>query len=193
MKKYFHKIHIYISIFFLPMALMYAITGTLYIFGIEENSGAITNTYKVESKNKLIEENMADFMIKYLRDNNLKLPQNLVAKNSRNGIQIGGIYYSASIKNIPQNANSIKDSQNITNVYEITTIQRSIYGSLVLLHKSKGKFYFDIIATAFGIALIVLYLSGLIITSFCIKRRGKAVFTFTIGLLTLAILAYLSV
>lgn len=177
MKKLGHKLHIYISVFFLPLAIMYAITGMLYICGIEENSGATINKYDIE----ITQEDKLKTLIDYLKDNNLKIPNDTTPREAKNGgVQIGGIYYSASIKEAGKK-------------YEITTTQRSIYGTLVLLHKSKGGYYFDIMAVAFSIALIVLYVTGFIITSFCKKRRKEAIFVFSLGLLSSVILAILSV
>lgn len=177
MKKIGHKLHIYISVFFLPVAIMYAITGALYIFGIEENTGAKINKYTIENTSK---EDEIKVLVNYLNNNHIKIPSNTTPRNAKNGgIQIGGIYYSASIKKVD-------------NKYEITTIQRSIYGTLVLLHKSKGGYYFDIIAVSFSIALIVLYVTGFIITSFCKKRRKESIIIFLCGLTTTIVLAVLS-
>ena len=128
MKKLGHKLHIYISAFFLPVALMYAITGVLYIFGIDEDIGAITNKYTIDMTPN---ENKIDILTDYLKNNNIKIPSDTTPKNTKNGgISIGGIYYSARINEVD-------------NKYEITTIQRSIYGAMVLLHKSKGGYRCD--------------------------------------------------
>lgn len=182
MKKIFHKIHIYVSIFFLPAAFIYALTGALYIFGITDKSGTITNNYKIETKKPLKENEMADFMINYFKENNITLPSKLEPKHSRGSITIGGISYSASIRQAKDNLS-----------YEITTAKRSFYGCLVLLHKSKGEYFFDILAIAFSIALVVLYFSGFFVTSFCFKRRKEAFLTFGLGLLVTCILIYLSI
>lgn len=37
MTKQFRNIHIYLSLFFLPLALMYALSGILYIAGINQD------------------------------------------------------------------------------------------------------------------------------------------------------------
>ena len=178
MKKLGHKLHIYISAFFLPVALMYAITGVLYIFGIDEDIGAITNKYTIDMTPN---ENKIDILTDYLKNNNIKIPSDTTPKNTKNGgISIGGIYYSARINEVD-------------NKYEITTIQRSIYGAMVLLHKSKGGYYFDIMAVGFSIAIIILYFTGFIITSFCKNRRKEAVVLMSLGLITSVILAILSV
>lgn len=45
MTKQFRNIHIYLSLFFLPLALMYALSGILYIAGINQDFGATKQTY----------------------------------------------------------------------------------------------------------------------------------------------------
>ena len=53
MTKQFRNIHIYLSLFFLPIALMYAITGILYISGFNQDSGASKQTYKIRKSTRL--------------------------------------------------------------------------------------------------------------------------------------------
>ncbi len=43
------QIHLYVSLFFIPMALIYAITGSFHIFGVRQNAGAEIVEVKVES------------------------------------------------------------------------------------------------------------------------------------------------
>lgn len=181
MKKYFHKIHIYLSVFFLPVAIMYAITGALYICGINENAGAEKQTYNLRLDKAIAKDKLGDFLIDYLTKNNIKLPSDTSIKEKRGNVSIGGIYYSANIKSLDDN------------IYEITTIQRSLYGTLLLLHKAKGAFYFNILGVGFALTLLVLYISGFVITSFCKKNRKESFIVFGIGALTMIILAYLSV
>ena len=39
-KSLWMKVHLYLSLFFLPAALIYALTGALYIFDVRENADA---------------------------------------------------------------------------------------------------------------------------------------------------------
>lgn len=182
MKKYFHKIHIYLSVFFLPVALLYAITGALYIFDIKGESLAEKQTYSVHLGESLASGQMGEFLVNYLKNNNITLPSNLAPREAKGGgVEVGGIRYSASIKARGEN------------LYEITTLKRSIYECLVLLHKSKGGFYFDILAIGFAITLVVLYFSGFIITSFCKKNRKESIIVFAIGAGVTTLFAALSV
>ena len=48
MKKLLRKIHLYLGLFTLPMGLLLALTGVLYIAGFNQNSGAIIKKYKLD-------------------------------------------------------------------------------------------------------------------------------------------------
>lgn len=44
--KLFRQIHIYVSLFFLPCAVLFALTGIAYILGADQDTGLI-ETYKL--------------------------------------------------------------------------------------------------------------------------------------------------
>ena len=94
---------------------------------------------------------------------------------------MGSIKYSASIT-------TNKQGESIVRVTD-----RGLFGILVLMHKAKGKVYFDIIAVGFSLSLIVFYLSGLIITSFCKKKRKQALLAFALGLILTALATWASI
>lgn len=187
-KKMWMKIHTYLSLFFLPVAFIYAITGVLYIFDIKDTSGANVQTIKLESAPKTGEER--DFIINVLKENNLKIPQNTEVKILKNNPAMGSIKYQVIL--IKNNDGSLS----------LRAIERSIYGILVLMHKSKGQkneilgfniSYFDFIAIGFGLSLIIFYLSGLIVTSFCKKNRTNALLTLLAGLVVSIIAIYFTI
>ncbi|AJC91275.1 membrane protein [Campylobacter subantarcticus] len=180
--KLFRQIHIYISLFFLPLAFLYALTGFAYLAGFNGESGAKVQNYKVQA---IIQEGAeAEFLIDFLQKNNLKLPLSLEPKlNKKNGaIELGIINYTASILKISENN------------YKITTKTRSLLGNMVLLHKDKGMWYFSVLGLAFALAMIILYISGLLITIITIhKDRGKQIAVLSAGFIITLIIAYLSV
>ena len=53
MKKIFRKIHLYMALFTIPVGIMIAITGALYVLGADQNTGAEIKTYTV---NQIIQE-----------------------------------------------------------------------------------------------------------------------------------------
>ncbi|CAM4152619.1 hypothetical protein [Campylobacter armoricus] len=180
--KLFRQIHIYISLFFLPLAFLYAITGFAYIAGLDGESGAKIQDYKIQA---VIQEGAeAEFLIDFLKKNNLKLPSSLEPKLNKkgNGIEIGTISYTAGIIKLDENH------------YKITTKSRSLLGNMILLHKDKGMWYFSVLGLAFALAMIILYISGLLITLIAIRKdRGKQIAILGIGFAITLIIAYLSI
>ena len=177
-KQNWMKVHLYLSLFFLPAALIYAITGSLYLFGIREEANATIHELKIEQLPKGREQ---ETILRILKENNLKIPSDTTLKIMRGNPSMGSIRYSVMVT-------KEKDG-----TYVLRAVERSLYGILLLMHKGKGGFYFDIIAVSFSISLILFYVSGLIITSFCKKKRKSALFAFFIGLAITSIMIFLSI
>ncbi|MBK2000341.1 MULTISPECIES: hypothetical protein [Campylobacter] len=178
--KIFRQIHIYLSLFFLPCALIFAISGIAYILGFNQNVGLKVQTYKLNQYIQKGKEREA--LIEYLIENKLKLPSNIEPIKSKNkGITIGTVHYSANIAPINENE------------YLITLNTRSLLGDMIMLHKDKGLWYFSILSIGFGVTLFLLYISGLIITFFANKKdRKRQLFVLSLGFLITFILAYMS-
>ncbi|MBZ7930102.1 hypothetical protein ACD575_02085 [Campylobacter sp. LH-2024] len=178
--KIFRQIHIYLSLFFLPCALIFAISGITYILGFNQNVGLKVQTYKLNQYIQKGKEREA--LIEYLIENKLKLPSNIEPIKSKNkGITIGTVHYSANIAPINENE------------YLITLNTRSLLGDMIMLHKDKGLWYFSILSIGFGVTLFLLYISGLIITFFANKKdRKRQLFVLSLGFLITFILAYMS-
>lgn len=154
--KIWMQIHLYVSLFFIPMALIYAITGTLYIFDIRQNAGA--KIFEVPLQKSPIKGSEREFMLEILEKHKLDIPKNTEIKVFKSAPMMGDLKYSVMLTK-DKNGNLI-----------LRAIDRHWYGVLLMLHKSAGKYYFDILAVGFSIALIILYLSGLFLTAFC-KRN----------------------
>lgn len=182
MTKQFRNIHIYLSLFFLPLALMYALSGVLYICGINQDFGATKQTYTLEQEIEKGQE--AQALVEYLKSNHLSITTNLEPKvNRKSGaLEVGSVHYAASIKQNPDSS------------WTITTIERSLIGDMIMLHKSKAKWYFDVLAIGFGLTLILLYISGLMITLFNIKKNRKSqIVTILVGVVVSLVVGALSV
>ncbi|MGI0406449.1 hypothetical protein ACRE1S_03585 [Helicobacter himalayensis] len=178
-KQLWMKIHLYLSIFFFPVALIYVLTGALYILEIRENADATTHTITLDSLPQKGQEQ--EFILNLLEAHSLKIPSDTQVRMMKGAPTMGDIKYNVSIT-------KDKDGTNI-----LRTTDRGLYGILLLMHKAKGKFYFDIIAVAFAISMIIFYLSGLIMTSFCKKHQKSALWTFVAGLGITALAIYLSI
>ncbi|RDU64877.1 hypothetical protein CQA44_03855 [Helicobacter sp. MIT 14-3879] len=173
------QIHTYLSLFFLPACVIYVITGVGYIFDIKENAGASIYEFSIKEPPKAGKEK--EFIIKVLQDNNLKIPKNTEVKIQRGSPTMGSMKYSASI---------VKNKQGEP---QVRVIDRGLYGILLLMHKAKGAYYFDIIAIGFAISLMLFYLSGLIMTSFCKRKRKEALIAFGLGFILTSLAIYFSV
>lgn len=172
------QIHLYVSLFFIPMALIYAITGSLYIFGVRQNAGAEIVEVKVESP--IIKGEEQRIILETLKKNHLKIPQNTEVRFFRNAHSMGNLKYSVTLTK-DKEGNPIVRSKD-----------SHWYGVLLMLHKSAGKWYFDVLAVGFSIALVVLYLSGLFLTAFCKRNYFSASVVTIFGFLVTALVVAFS-
>ena len=204
--KLFRQIHIYVSLFFLPCAVLFALTGIAYILGADQDTGLKVETYKLVKNIEPGKEK--DALIQYLQENNLKVPSDAEATQGKGkGANMGGIHHNANAAPANVKAGKGKNNEitiggahysaNITpvaqNEYVITLKTRSLLGDMIMLHKDKGAWYFSVLSIGFGISLFLLYISGLIITLFASKKdRQKQLATLGAGVVITILLAYLS-
>lgn len=177
MGKLFRKIHIDLSLFFLPLALLYALSGALYLSGFNQNSGAKTWVFSLP---KMQRDQIPSAINEWLQSNHLKsIDSNQLESGKGDSLMMGGASYSANIKKKGEG-------------FEVEVVQRSFLGNMIMLHKGKAKWYFDILAFGFAFSLIVFYVSGLIMTNFCNKRRMRSFSILGIGFLITFVIGYLS-
>ncbi|TLD80771.1 hypothetical protein LS68_004610 [Helicobacter sp. MIT 05-5293] len=187
-RKLWMQIHLYLSLFFLPAAFIYALTGALYLFDLREEAGAKVHEIKLDSMPEKGQEK--EFIIQTLEANQLPVPKNTDVRMHRGNPAMGGLTYSVSL------------SLNKQGEPQLRAVDRSLYGILLLMHKAKGSKYeigsfklglFDFIAIGFALSLMIFYFSGLVITSFCKKNRASAFGVFVGGLFITSLAIYLSV
>lgn len=187
-KKFWIKLHLYLSLFFLPLAIIYALTGVGYIYDIRQDAGAKITKIPLDSMPKKGEEQ--GLMLALLKEHNLEIPSDISIRIARGNVSMGNVYYGATI---------LKERDGGV-VMQVT--KRNLYGVLLLMHKSKGsKFkigdfafsWFDFLAMGFGVSLLLFYLSGLIMTSFCKKDRIASFGALGFGLFVTILAVYFSV
>lgn len=178
-KKTFRKIHIYASVFFLPMALLFSITGILYICGIQQDFQLKKQEFHVIHNNHIADKEA--FVLSFLQENNIPLPtQTSLKYNKKLGnYTMGSTKYFITFSQQP-------------NHITITTNTRSFIGNLIMLHKAKVKEPFIIFSIIFSIALLLFYFSGFIMTSWAKQNRKASIITFLSGLIITSILAIIS-
>lgn len=171
-----HKFHIYASIFFLPMVVLFVITGITYILGFNQNVGADKQKWVL---NEVIpKEKQLIFLINFMKENNIDFPDDIDARAYRGALLIGTAKYDITL--------DVKEKKTT-----IEATKRGILGTMIMLHKSKGKWYFNVLSVVFGIFLILFYISGLIM----VLRKNtfkKVGISFMIGLIVTISLAYVS-
>ena len=186
-KKSWMKIHTYLSLFFLPFALVYAITGVGYICGFQQDSFANIYEIPLDSMPERGQEKAA--LLELLNTHHLKIPANQEVHFIKGNPAIGNLAYSASI------------SKNSEGKPTFRVVERSLYGVLLLMHKSHGTQFsllgfklsaFDIFAIGFGFSLLLFYLSGLIVTSFCERDRLVSFGILGLGVAVCALTVYVS-
>ncbi|MFQ6342673.1 hypothetical protein [Campylobacter sp. VTCC 70190] len=182
--KLFRQIHIYVSLFFLPCAVLFAFTGIAYIFGFNQDVGIKKESYILQKNIQPGKEK--EELIQFLQENKLKIPSDTELKQGRGkgnnaASTMGGVHYSIDM--------IAKDN----NSYEITLKTRSLLGDMIMLHKDKGAWYFSVLSVGFGVVLFLLYLSGLMITLFANKKdRNKQYLVLASGFIITLLLAYFS-
>lgn len=182
--KLFRQIHIYFSLFFLPVAVLFSVSGIAYIFGFNQDVGIKKESYIMQASITPGQE--GEMLIKFLNENGLKIPNDTELKKGKGKgnhvpLTMGGAHYSVDM------------FHNGNNTYEVVLKTRSLLGDMIMLHKNKGAWYFSILAVGFGVILFMLYLSGLMITLFASKKdRSKQFAVLALGFLVTLTLAYLS-
>ena len=180
--KFFRYLHIYVSLFFLPVALLYAVSGVAYILGADEKTFATHQSYTAKGI-QLVQGNEKAQILGILNAQGIKAPSSTAIRADRKqgGVTMGGIHYSVNAK--AQGDDLL-----------ITATTRSLLGDIILLHKDKGGWYFSVLAVGFGVTLVLLYLSGLMITLFASKKdRTPQLIVLALGVLACLILGYASV
>ncbi|PAF52790.1 hypothetical protein [Helicobacter sp. 13S00477-4] len=180
MKKKLHSIHLYSSLFFLPLAFIYALSGIFFLTGYYGNIKTQTYEIKHNPKEILLTEELKDFLLDFLSSNQLKIPNDKTPKPTRDkkGIEIGVMSYIAQIK-------QEKD------ILIIKTFQRDFISNLLALHFAQGRWYFDVLGICFGIALGIFYLSGILMIRHS-KYKKPLWITFFLGLGVTSFIAYWS-
>lgn len=175
-KKSPQKIHIYLSVFFFPLALLYALTGVLFLVGIYGEVGL--KTYEVYMTKKLTQGELIDFTLDFMHKNKIEFP-NMNIKTSHGRLQIG---IMADFARINQSDGKIR----------IDVYQGDLLRYLMMLHFGAGRWYFDVLGVAFGSALAVFYFTGVWMVRNHSRRKTGLWFSFCLGLLVTVLAGYFS-
>lgn len=162
MKKLLRKIHLYLGLFTLPMGLLLAVTGVLYIAGFNQDSGATIEKYTLDGV--VIEAgNEVAFLNDWTKQNNVEMPRTTEIGEGKGGTAIIGT---------PHYGLEIKSGENQT---IITTTKRSVLGDMIMIHKAKVRWFANVLSILLGISMLLFYISGIVIASFKKNVNGEKV------------------
>ena len=152
MDNFWIRIHVYLSMFFLPAAVIYAVTGALCVSGIRGDTTPET-TIPVQLGMPVPKDMQAIAAIaaEKLVENGLEVPRG--DPEMKRGAVVLGKYtgYYASLKVSPK-----------TGEGELTVRRPGWYRILMLLHLAAGGAVFNVLAVAFSVSMIAIYVSGII-------------------------------
>ena len=170
--KFCRTIHAYLSIFFLPMALIYAITGICYICGYTGKSESVRYTAAIEASSPASPA-AKDTLVKNI------LSANGIACPSGEGRELRNQYVLGRPTSRHAVLEPIRDGMKEAKVVVNTP---DLFSRLVLLHKAKGGAPFNVFGIAFGVALLLIYVSGIFLFWASLKVRMRLTLCFAGGL-----------
>lgn len=167
-KSFWLKLHAYVAIFFLPFMLLYASTGAGYLLGLGQFAGSTKQTYELNIAPIDKKDEMKRALLNALSERNLFIPgESERMRDSK--FSLNNAKYFATIFN--------KDGK----MY-LEYIERSWFGALYNMHFGHGGKIFTTLSVAFAVFLLVVYLSGVIAASWCVRYRKSAVATLILSI-----------
>ncbi|WP_121021422.1 PepSY domain-containing protein [Helicobacter vulpis] len=163
-----YKFHAYTSVFFLPLVLLFVISGVAFLLDFNPNSGAKITKWGAPSVPK--EQELA-FLLEFLKQKNVPLPAKIAPRRHKGALIIGTPSYEINL--------STKGEQSV-----ITAIERNALGVLMQVHKGKAGKALEILGIVFGVFLCLFYVSGLLM-GFKRKDTKGIISAFVLGLVVL--------
>jgi len=178
------KFHALLAAFILPAAVMFAITGSLYTWGIK---GSYTDdTYEVDLKEPL-QSDVAT--LTKLAESEL-IALNISAPEGKPKLKTLGGHFRLEWTGSSKDLILEPTVNNLT--AQLTIKHTSWYRNLVQLHKAKGGTPFKIYAVIFAVALGLLLISGFVMALQTPKLKTATLASSLIGLISFIALVALS-
>ncbi|MFC3847368.1 PepSY domain-containing protein [Helicobacter baculiformis] len=168
-----YKFHAYASVFFLPLVLLFVISGVAFFLDFGSNSGAKITKWSVPLVAK---EKELEFLLDFLKQKNVALPPKIEPRRRKGALLIGTAGYEINI-------NSERDKS------VITSIHRSALGVLMQVHKGRAGKPLVVFGIIFGVFLCLFYMSGLLM-GFKRKSTKGIISAFVLGAVVLGVLLW---
>lgn len=183
--QFLRSFHAYLAMFFLPAVILFAVTGSLYIFGIKGDLN--TKSYQIQLSQSLPRplalniKAQEKVMVDYAREHGIEVPEGK-AQKGRMGVTLGN----------PAGYHLVLIPDRAENSAELQVNQPGLYYKIVLLHKAKCGWVFKSFGVATGICLVLLYMSGILLIWKNIRLKNMASILCGIGLLAIIVAGLLS-
>lgn len=183
-RKLLVKIHMLIAGFIFPVLFMFLLTGALYTWGVK--GGYENRSYDIvlETPIKADQKVLMDIVNKQLTLLDIEKPR------GKSKIKKDGDEYK--LEWTGSNRNVIFQATDKPLVAKMTVEDTSLYRVFVQLHKAKGGILFKIYATVLALALVLLLISGFIMSWQMPKYRRPILFSATLGILSFIIIVMIS-
>ena len=179
--------HAFISCFFLPFALLYALTGILYLFGIEggpkqqkEMTFTLTTSWPEQ------EEEAKALALKLIPEEFLPLPQNYY----RDGDTHGWWDFHEELHMEPVESTSLHESESYDIEFHWQT--HNLMRQLLWIHKGLAGEIFKWLGILMGVSILFSLLSGALVSLSLPSLKRQSVVYLTLGSMTLLLAFFAS-
>ncbi|WP_096087363.1 hypothetical protein [Agaribacterium haliotis] len=173
------QLHSYVACFFFPLALLYLLTGLVYMLGYEgEETELLHEPFVLDSKDwPSSEAELKKLLEPLIAERGLgPFPPDFY---NEEGKWLSWYGYKRAITLLPtENAGE----------YELEVIKHSFWKQLLLIHKSYAGPLFWVFSFSFGLSLLFSHVSGLVIALSSNKFRRSSLISLGAGALLFALL-----
>ena len=181
-RKNFQRLHGYLSIFFLPLALIYIISGTLYLWlDVDTFEKEKITLYDLKPSSPHALADVEALLRAELGSRQYSIPRETLYLSDEESDKFkwrSGRSYRVEYR----------PSSSTKGKAYITIYQSTLYGRLINFHKGEGGVFFDVMGTAFALLLLISYLSGLFLALKLDSMRRGTWLSMLLGALVVAYL-----
>lgn len=169
------QLHGYLSIFFLPLACVYAFSGSAYLWLDPKES--LQMTIEIQNLVSIVPVTEEKIKAVILQE----LPKNGIFSSPRGKLKQQGNRFSWGDQRHLRVKYYVSAQNPQTAILKIST--PTLYGRLIGFHKGKGSGLIKGLGTGFALLLIVSYLSGLFLALKTTWLKKFTILSFIIGLI----------
>lgn len=164
-----HSLHLVLSLFFLPMVMIYAVTGLLYLAGADDRFTSEVAVYELNGSDHAP---YAD-SCRELERRGVSLPEGKVRPFKGNHV-LGSMTAIHVL--------FLKKGETL----RAEVVQPGIYPKLLLAHKGKAGWLFTALGCGAALSLVVLYVTGILLMWRNCRKRKLMLVSAAVGLAAVA-------